>query len=139
MARLKVGTEEALAFQLAQFMQYQHPDLIYHFDYGSGLRMSMGQAIKQKRLNRRAFPDFFLAHPSKGKHGLFLELKKAGTPVVLKDGTLTKNVHIREQAVVLRDLQKAGYEAQFAIGLNHAITLVEKYLDTPSKRSVTMF
>lgn len=129
LVRTKIGSEESLAFQLAQFLQYQYPNIIYHFDYGSGVKLTMGQAIKQKKLNRRAYPDLFIAEPRNDKHGLFLELKKDGTTIYKQNGELVASPHIREQFRVLSDLQNRGYVANFAIGYDNAVIQIRKYLD----------
>lgn len=139
MPRVKLGSETQLSLQLAQYMQYQHPTAMYHFDYGSGLRMTFNQAVFQKKLNRRAYPDFFLAEPRNGKAGLFLELKKQGTKILRLDGQLVSDAHIREQAAVLRDLTKRGYVAEFAIGLTSAVQQIENYLDLPTGSRGSLF
>lgn len=58
-------TELELQAQVADYIRLQYPDVIFHSDFGSGIKLTMGQAIKQKRLNggRRAWPDMFLAEP----------------------------------------------------------------------------
>lgn len=89
----------------------------------------MGQAVRQKKLHSgRAWPDLFIAEPRGGFAGLFLELKREGTTVYLKDGSLTANKHIREQAAALESLRKRGYEAGFAIGFDEARAEIESYL-----------
>jgi hypothetical protein len=95
----------------------------------------MGQAIKQKRQNggRRAWPDLFVAELiddgySKLHGGLFIELKKAGTRIYKKDGTLVADKHIREQFDVLEQLRKRGYMAEFACGFDEAKRIIDEYL-----------
>ena len=58
-------TELELQAQVADYIRLQYPGAIFHSDFGSGIKLTMGQAIKQKRLNggRRAWPDMFLAEP----------------------------------------------------------------------------
>lgn len=58
-------TELELQAQVADYIRLQYPNIIFHSDFGSGIKLTMGQAIKQKRLNggRRAWPDMFLAEP----------------------------------------------------------------------------
>ena len=52
-------TELELQAQVADYIRLQYPTVIFHSDFGSGIKLTMGQAIKQKRLNggRRAWPD----------------------------------------------------------------------------------
>jgi hypothetical protein len=51
--------------QVADYIRLKYPSVIFHSDFGSGIKLTMGQAIKQKRLNggRRSWPDMFLAEP----------------------------------------------------------------------------
>ena len=123
-------TELELQAQVADYIRLQYPTVIFHSDYGSGIKLTMGQAIKQKRLNggRRSWPDMFLAEP-KGKYsGLFIELKKEGVRVYKKDGTLVSDGHIREQYDMLEQLRRRGYAANFACGFDEAKALIDRYM-----------
>ena len=123
-------TELELQAQVADYIRLQYPDVIFHSDFGSGIKLTMGQAIKQKRLNggRRAWPDLFLAEP-KGKYaGLMIELKREGTRIYKKDGTLVSDGHIREQYDMLEQLRRRGYAANFACGFDEAKALIDRYM-----------
>lgn len=142
----KVGSEEELTWQLARYLQLQYPNVLYHIDFGSGTKLTMGQAVKQKQLNSRAWPDLFIASPKwitlpftisgtleEFKHvrqaGFFLELKREGTKLYLKDGkTMVANEHYQEQAMVLKALRSQGYYAEFGVGFNDAKAQIDKYL-----------
>jgi hypothetical protein len=141
-------SEADLQVQVADYLRLQYPDVMFHSDYGSGIKLTMGQAIKQKRQNggRRAWPDMFIAEPIvresetgqfyKGYYyptkqvynGLFLELKRPGTRIFKKDGTLVANEHIREQFDILEQLRKRGYMAEFACGFDEAKRIIDGYL-----------
>lgn len=56
-------SESDLQIQVADYLRLQYPDVMFHSDYGSGAKLTPGQAIKQKRQNggRRAWPDMFIA------------------------------------------------------------------------------
>lgn len=123
-------TELELQAQVADYIRLQYPDVIFHSDFGSGIKLTMGQAIKQKRLNggRRSWPDMFLAEP-KGKYsGLFIELKKEGVRIFKKDGTLVSDRHIREQYDMMEQLRKRGYAVNFACGFSAAKILIDRYM-----------
>jgi hypothetical protein len=92
-------TELELQAQVADYIRLKYPSVIFHSDFGSGIKLTMGQAIRQKRLNggRRSWPDMFIAETviSKIRHddgsynaysGLFVELKREGTRIFKKDG-----------------------------------------------------
>lgn len=123
-------SEADLQVQVADYLRLQYPEVMFHSDYGSGIKLTMGQAIKQKRQNggRRAWPDMALAEPRGEYHGAYIELKKAGTRVYKKDGTLVADEHIREQFDVLEQLRKRGYMAEFACGFDEAKKIIDEYL-----------
>lgn len=123
-------TELELQAQVADYIRLQYPSVIFHSDFGSGIKLTMGQAIKQKRLNggRRAWPDLFLAEPRGKYSGLFIELKKEGVRIYKKDGALVADEHIREQFDMLHDLRRKGYAAEFACGFDEAKKLIDDYM-----------
>lgn len=138
-------TESDIQMQVADYLRLQYPDVIFHSDFGSGIKLSMGQARKQKRLNggRRSYPDMFIAEPKLVQtkdgmpfawHGLFIELKKDGTRILKKDGTYVADEHIREQAKMLQALQRRGYQAYFAVGFEQAKEIIDKYLGRRAKK-----
>lgn len=136
-------TELELQAQVADYIRLQYPSVIFHSDFGSGIKLTMGQAIKQKRLNggRRSWPDMFLAELKQRKSveidcevyqynyaGLFIELKREGTRIFKKDGKLVADEHIREQFDMLHDLRARGYAAEFACGFDEAKKLIDDYM-----------
>ena len=134
-------TELEVQIQVADYLRLRYPDVLFHSDYGSGLRLTPGQAIKQKRLQggRRSWPDMFIAKPKLTMqddmpiymHGLFIELKKAGTHIYKRNGGLVADPHIREQAKMLRELEQTGYMAVFACGFDEAKEIIDEYLGGP--------
>lgn len=123
-------TELELQAQVADYIRLRYPSVIFHSDFGSGIKLTMGQAIRQKRLNggRRAWPDMLLAEPRGKYHALFIELKREGTRIFKKDGRLVADEHIREQFDMLADLRHKGYVAEFACGFDEAKKLIDDYL-----------
>ena len=143
-------TEHDMYMQIADYMRYQYPEVIYRFDLAADLKLSIGQAKKHKRLQgRRGYPDLFIAEPKNvkakckvitdgdvikeshfldQKYGLFIELKKAGTRIYRKDGRLVSDAHIREQFDMLEQLRQRGYVAEFACGFDEAKKIIDEYL-----------
>lgn len=122
-------TENALYEQLAQYLALQHAAVIYHFDL-SGMWTPSHQARNlYGRLNRRAWPDLFVANADglNVYSGLFIELKRDGTRLHKQDGSWAKP-HIEEQAEMLEQLRHAGYMAEFAVGFDAAKALIDAYL-----------
>lgn len=74
-------------------------------------------------------------YPSRGYHGLLLELKPEGTSVIIKigpeKGTLTKDPHIRSQMHVLDDMEKLGYCARMVVGEKEAQDTIDWYMERP--------
>lgn len=56
-------SESDLQIQVAEYLRLQYPDVMFHSDFGSGIKLTPGQAVKQKRQNggRRAWPDMTIA------------------------------------------------------------------------------
>lgn len=154
---MRKQTEAQLQVQVADYIRLKYPNVLFHSDYGSGVKLTMSQAVMQKRQNggRRSWPDLFIAYPifklPEGKttkdyvaegnigkwhmfddsmrHGLFIELKREGTKIFKKDGTLVSDEHIREQYDLLERLRHdCGYEARFACGFDEAKKIIDEYL-----------
>lgn len=145
-------SEHDLYTMLADYLRYNYKDIIWRFDLAADLKLTIGQARKHKRLQQhRGYPDLFIAEPREvkterqvikpkdgsaiieayliqKKHGLYLEIKKAGTRIYKKDGTLVADEHIREQFDVLEQLRKRGYVAEFACGFDEAKEIIDRYL-----------
>lgn len=130
---------EAQVHQMVcDYLRLQYPEVIFRTDYGAGLKLTMGQAARQKRLQSdRAYPDLFIAEKSlfysnEGKveeyAGMFIEIKNEGVKTHKKDGTLVSNPHIIEQARMLERLQAKGYFASFASGFDECKRLIDEYL-----------
>lgn len=126
-------SEEALCHRLSTWLRTEHPDLVWHFDFGSGLKMTMNQARRQKALNTKSYPDLFIATSATIRGsvdhycGLFIELKKDGVKLTKRDGSPVSD-HVHNQALVLDQLRNEGYFADFAIGYDEAQRMIENYL-----------
>lgn len=128
-------TEHEMYMQIADYMRYQYPKVIYRFDLAADLKLSIGQAKKHKRLQgRRGYPDLFIAEPKVDLidmikySGLFLELKRPDVKIYKKNGELVANEHIREQAALLNELRNRCYIAEFACGFDEAKKIIDEYL-----------
>ena len=122
--------EKILAEQIARYISTQYPRVIYRFDLAADLKLTIGQATRNKKLQGglKGYPDLFIAESRKGYNGLFLELKADNATLYLKDGTLSKSEHIQRQAEILKRLQDRGYQANFAQGFDDAKAQIDKYL-----------
>lgn len=138
-------TEHEMYMQIADYMRYQYPKVIYRFDLAADLKLSIGQAKKHKRLQgRRGYPDLFIAQPKRILNeairatwaGLFLEIKRPDVTIYKKNGELVANAHIREQAALLDELRNRGYKAEFACGFDEAKKIIDEYLGGPEIEEV---
>jgi len=121
--------EDTLTIQLSKYLQLQYPDVVFHFDTSTGGTFSIGMAVRNKKINpKKGYPDLFIAQPKNGKAGLFLELKKAGTKLLKKNGELFADEHLHDQQAMLIKLSTVGYVAKFAVGFDEAKYLIDEYL-----------
>lgn len=126
--------ESDLQIKVADYLRYKYPHVLFHSDFGSGIKMTKGQAVKQYRQNggRRGWPDMFIAQPvgidGKTICGCFIELKKEGTRIYKKDGS-PATPHIAEQLKVLEELGQRGYYCYIVAGFDQAKEVIDDYLE----------
>lgn len=128
-ARGRVTPLEARVHEaFCKYVATKYPSFIFTSE-SSGVRLTMGQSVKAKKLRSGSgLPDFWLAEPRGKFHGFFLELKRSHDEVYTKGGILRNTPHIREQAEVLAELRLRDYYAEFGLGLNDCINKLEDYL-----------
>jgi hypothetical protein len=120
-------TEAVVQRQVCQHIRFFYPTAIFNSD-GAGNYLSRAQAGMNKVLRSSSgYPDLFIAEPRGQYHGMFLELKRDGIPIYLKNGDLTSNPHVRAQAEILAQLRARGYWADFAVGADEAKELIDAY------------
>ncbi len=124
------ATSEARIHEaFCKYVATKYPTLIFTSE-SSGIRLTMGQAVKAKKLRSSSkLPDFWLAEPRGPFHGFFLELKRSRAEVYRKDGTLIKKERIHGQAVMIARLQNRGYYADFGFGLDDCIKKLDQYME----------
>lgn len=97
------------------------PNVYFRSD-GGGLPLSQTQAAIFKSLQSNSgHPDITVFQPSRGYHGALWELKTETASLYLKDGRLSTQDHIQNQAARIQELNKLGYYANFAQGLDDFI------------------
>lgn len=124
--------EKDLHLQVAHYLKWQHPDLIFATDFAAGLFLPPWLAKRQAELRSgRGYPDIFIAKPTEDYHGLFLELKTEGTVIYKKDGTIraSKGNRYAEQAAIHEELNRLGFLAVFAMGYDNTIQIIRDYLE----------
>lgn len=123
-----MNKEESLHSGLCRWLRMQYRGVIFNSDM-SGVRLHRGLQGKVARLrSHKGQPDITIYEMKHGFGGLLLELKAEGTRILLKDGSMTKDKHIREQAEILKQLQNRGYLANFAVGIDESMAVINWYL-----------
>lgn len=138
--------EDSLQRQVCHYLKLQYPRVIFRSDLDSGRNKSSDfEKHRMRAMNSsRSFPDLFIYEPMQHKDkfysGLALELKKEGTTVILKTGPnkgkISSNPHIQEQALLLKELSRKGYYANFAVGIDEAIRTIDWYFKKPINASI---
>lgn len=125
----KKEEQQRVAIPLSKWLQKEHKNLLYRFDLAADLKLTIGQAKKNKELNpHKKYPDFFLCETTPEYGGLYLELKKDRDEVYNKNGEMKKSEHIQGQRIMLEILRAKGYKAEFALGLEDAKEKIEHYI-----------
>lgn len=121
--------EENLHLAICDYIRLQYPNVLFNSDM-SGVKLTMGQAIKAKKLRScKGFPDLVIYEP-RGEHkGLFIELKREGEKIYNKNGGV-KSDHLKDQWAVMEKLIEKGYYCVFAIGFEQAKMYIDNYLTT---------
>jgi len=131
--------ETKIHVELCKFVRLAYPRALFHSDTGSGVKLTIAQAkLFAKLRKKRGHPDFMIydasiiPNPSTLElmvyNGLALELKAEGVKLFKKDGEMVLNPHFIEQAEYLKDLERRGWSAKFAVGLDMAMKEVDRYM-----------
>jgi hypothetical protein len=122
--------EQILRDQVTRYLKLQYPEVLYKVDLESDFKLSIQAGRRNKQLQKsRGWPDLFIAHPSTGFSGMFLELK-VETPY-LKDGkTLKSSEHLKEQSEMIWQLRRRGYYADFGVGFEDCKKQIDAYLNS---------
>lgn len=128
--------ELLLHIQICDYLRLQHRGVIFMSDYSAGIRLTLAQASKRKRMNyKRGMPDLYILRARQGYHGLALELKNEGVSVYLKDGeTVRADKHFLEQAAFHDELRSEGWRVEFVCGFEAAKHVIDDYLGLDGRR-----
>ena len=125
-------SEKTLHKAVCRYISLQYPEVMFVSEPG-GIRVTPGIAREIAKLRSDiGLPDLYILEPSKGHHGLILELKKDIDEYRNKKGEIRGNKHIQIQNKILKKLRRRGYFAVFAGGFDEAQRIIDWYL-TESK------
>jgi len=75
----------------------------------------------------------FIPYPSRGYHGIFLELKRDNVSIYVtrgnRKGQLVADEQIQIEAAFLKRMNDLGYFARFAVGYNVAKKIIDWYME----------
>lgn len=112
--------EQEIVVRWARAMRDVYPQLVWLFHVPNGGARDIATATMLQRAGVvPGVPDMFLPVPMNGRHGLWLELKRADR----------SNSTSAAQKIWLDYLRSAGYEAVVCYGADEAIAAVERYLN----------
>jgi hypothetical protein len=121
--------EESLQLAVCNYLRYQYPDVIFTCDLSSGMKLSIGQAVKaQKMRSSKGMPDLMIFEPRGDRHGLFIELKTVSP--YLKNGDIKTNQHLIQQDEIRKRLFSKGYHSTFGVGFDQCKSIIDYYLKT---------
>ena len=108
--------ESKLQSSCVKYFRYNYRDLILYSIPNGGLRDKRNAVVLKREGVLPGVPDLFLAHPSNGYHGLYIELK------------VGKNKLTDHQKRVIYKLEKENYKVVVCYSLDEFITAVREYL-----------
>jgi len=107
---------------VTEYMRTFYPDKLF-FASGNGLRLSIGPAVKFKRMgNNKGAPDLVFPEPMQGYFGLFIEMKKEQGETVRHD-----------QKLWIGKLREKGYYAVICKGFKSAKDYIDWYFSEGKK------
>ncbi|MEM7035722.1 MAG: hypothetical protein AAF570_02010 [Bacteroidota bacterium] len=123
-----MSSEYEMHKAVVRYLCAAYPSTRFHSDL-SGVKLNRGTVAKMRALNgHRGFPDLVIYEKRGHCCGLALELKREGTKVFKKDGTLRKDTHLEEQKKWLDHLSATGFQAEFVVGFDEAREVIDAYM-----------
>ena len=121
----KTDTERTLQVSLVSWIKLQYPIAGKHIIMigNEGKRSIAGHQIAKKMGLHKYASDLFIAYPSNGSPGLWLELKRENWKLVASN-----KKHTEGQLEFLNKMSLVGYATAMAIGFDEAVKVVKSYL-----------
>lgn len=111
-------TEYEIQTKLVRYIKLKYPDLLMAVSPAAGFKVSRGVAMKMIAMGyQKGTPDIIILEPRRKYYGFCIELKTE------------KGVVSDEQKAYLYKLTMKGYYACIVFTLEHAIELLNWYLD----------
>lgn len=121
--------EWSIQLQFCKWIKIQYPNIKFRSDIQSAGKLSgQMQNVKQILDPYKGWPDVGVYLPKGNYIGLHIELKRENSGTFLKDGSLSTQKHIQDQAEMHEFLRSIGYKVEFAEGFEQAKKVFEDYL-----------
>lgn len=125
----KIQHEWSAQLAFCKWLKLQHPDIRFRSDIQSAGKLSpQMQNIKLIIDPWRAWPDIQIYHKVGNYCGLMIEMKRLDSGTFLKDGSLSSQKHVQEQAEMHQFLRTLGWSVCFVEGFDQAKEKFEEYL-----------
>ena len=129
--KIRYGREDLLQLSVVEYIRTAYPKVLFQSGVLSGMKMSIGQAVKAKKLgHNKGYPDLMIFHTNSKYSGLFIELKADPEKLYTQTGELRHSEHIDRQASIIDRLAEQGYFACFACTLEEAVRYIDRYMRT---------
>lgn len=127
----KIYKEYELQKQVCKWLSIQYPKILFMSDTIASCKLTMGQAVRNKAIQKEAFktPDLIIFEPKGGYHGLFIELKIESPFLKSNPYAFKKNEHIESQAETMKQLVYKGYRCSFSWTFDQTKDIIENYLN----------
>jgi hypothetical protein len=121
--------EYYLQVAVCDWLNLKYPTLLFMSDTVASLKLTMGQATRNKKIQKDGFktPDVIIFEPRGKYHGLFVELKVKSP--FKKNGELLKSDHLEGQQKTINDLNERGYYATLATGFDETVGIINNYMN----------
>lgn len=137
--------EMQLTLKACRYIKETYPQAIVLHDFAAGLNLKDSDRMQMMATRSEdGQPDLSVDYPSRGYHGLRLEIKAEGVVIFKKDGKLRaapytrkykksgklfikKGDHLQEQAATLRKYNNMGYYGNFAVGWLQLKRIIDWY------------
>lgn len=125
--------ERVIQVAIARHMRRNYPEADFFNDWASGAYLTAGQnKARLAMASNNGWVDLLILEPRRGFSALFIEIKKEGTKIYLKDGkTLVADKQLRKEAAFLARQRTKGIWASFGVGLEDCIDKIDRYFGKP--------
>lgn len=128
--------EQYLQVAVASYVKMNYKDVDF-ISESSGIRVGPGPAQLLSAIRSKGkLPDMTFLEPRAGYCGMALELKADGCSPYLKDGSLSTDKHVIEQAKTLARLRSKGFFAEFATGYKEAIWMIDRHMSHEPTKNI---